>query len=111
MHLYKSLEILLKENNKLLYTRYPIVARALGLARRASKGILHTKQAQKFWSVPVHVNLVQNRASYKTISFLSNLICFLWIYSTRLKILLNFYRLKILNNTWHERSFTFFNTM
>ena len=25
-----------------LYTRYPIVARALGLVRRASKGILHT---------------------------------------------------------------------
>ena len=40
-----------RENGVELYTRYPIVARALGLAavqplgrvRRASKGILHTR--------------------------------------------------------------------
>ena len=29
---------------KWLYTRYPIVARALGRVRRASKGILHTNE-------------------------------------------------------------------
>ena len=38
---------------KTLYTRYPIVARALGLAalgrvRRASKGILHTNKNSNF---------------------------------------------------------------
>ena len=31
------------QNKALLYTRYPIVARALGRVRRASKGILHTR--------------------------------------------------------------------
>ena len=33
---------LLLNDIQALYTRYPIVARALGRVRRASKGILHT---------------------------------------------------------------------
>ena len=33
----------------------------------------------QFWSV--HVNLVQNPASFRTISFISNWMCFLWRYT------------------------------
>ena len=35
------------KGEKSLYTRYPIVARALGRVRRASKGILHTRKVTK----------------------------------------------------------------
>ena len=44
-HLNQAMRTILpkgKETQWDLYTRYPIVARALGRVRRASKGILHT---------------------------------------------------------------------
>ena len=44
---YRKLKGVPKRLYGALYTRYPIVARALGLAARASKGILHTIRGTK----------------------------------------------------------------
>ena len=85
MYLYKSFEILVKHNKKLKN------ANVLFLRRNQNSVILSTclesdlkRFPVPFWSV--HVNLVQNRGSYRTISFVSNWMCFLRRYSTRLYI-------------------------
>ena len=67
------------EKSKPLYTRYPIVARALrraplGRVRRASKGILHTIKTLTLYSDPNHnhnPNHNQNPNTNEKFDFLS----------------------------------------
>ena len=58
--------------NPTLYTRYPIVARALGRVRRASKGILHTKPHpnpnEKFDLLP-YIAMSRDRSSFFAYNF------------------------------------------